>query len=92
MPLHLSKRLKDVSRNTQKKIQEQETIYLSDSIPLTTETTPNLKITKRIEIVTSDWAIGVSIFKYLFAGVRNFVGGCSEAMQKTMRDSLKMAL
>ena len=59
---------------------------------LTTETAPNLNITKRIEIVTAECAFGMNMFKDLFAGVRNVVGGRSEAVQKTMRDSRKTAL
>ena len=63
-----------------------------NSILLTTETAPNLNITKRIEIVTAECAFGMNIFKDLFAGVRNVVGGRSEAVQKTMRDSRRTAL
>ncbi|MDB2605508.1 heavy metal-binding domain-containing protein [Planktomarina temperata] len=63
-----------------------------NSITLTTETAPNLNITKRIEIVTAECAFGMNIFKDLFAGVRDIVGGRSEAVQKTMRDSRKTVL
>lgn len=63
-----------------------------DAILLTTETAPNLNITKRIEIVTAECAFGMNIFKDLFAGVRDIVGGRSEAVQQTMRDSRKTAL
>ena len=63
-----------------------------EAIMLTTETAPNLNITKRIEIVTAECAFGMNIFKDLFAGVRDIVGGRSEAVQKTMRDSRKIAL
>jgi len=63
-----------------------------DAITLTTETAPNLKIMKRIEIVTAECAFGMNAFKDLFAGVRNIVGGRSEAVQKTMRDSRRVAL
>lgn len=62
------------------------------SILLTTETAPNLNITKRIEIVTAECAFGMNIFKDLFAGVRDIVGGRSEAVQQTMRDSRKTVL
>ena len=34
----------------------------------------------------------MNIFKDLFAGVRDIVGGRSEAVQKTMRDSRKTVL
>ena len=63
-----------------------------DAITLTTETAPNLKIIKRIEIVTAEVAYGMNIFKDLFAGVRDIVGGRSEAAQKTMRDARRTAL
>lgn len=63
-----------------------------DAIILTTETAPNLNITDRIEIVTAECAFGMNMFKDLFAGVRDIVGGRSEAVQKTMRDSRRTAL
>lgn len=61
-------------------------------IMLTTETAPNLNITKRIEIVTAEVAYGMNIFKDLFASVRDVVGGRSEAVQATMRDARRTAL
>ena len=63
-----------------------------EAIVLTTETAPNLNITKRIEIVTAECAFGMNMFKDLFAGVRDIVGGRSEAVQQTMRDSRKTVL
>ena len=63
-----------------------------EAILLTTETAPNLNITKRIEIVSAEVAFGMHIFKDLFAGIRDIVGGRSEAIQKTMRDSRRTAL
>ena len=69
-----------------------EKLLAVEAIMLTTETAPNLNITKRIEIVTAECAFGMNMFKDLFAGVRNVVGGRSEAVQKTMRDSRKTVL
>lgn len=64
-----------------------------EAVMLTTETYPEgLKITKRIEIVTAECAFGMNVFKDLFAGVRDVVGGRSEAVQKTLRDSRRTAL
>lgn len=63
-----------------------------EAVLLTTETAPNLNITKRIEIVTAEVAYGMNIFKDLFAGVRDIVGGRSEAVQETMRDARRTAL
>ena len=63
-----------------------------EAVMLTTETAPNLNITKRIEIVTAECAFGMNIFKDLFAGVRDIVGGRSKAVQNTLRDSRRTAL
>ena len=63
-----------------------------NSIMLTTETAPNLNIKQRIEVITAECAFGMNIFRDLFSGVRDFVGGRSEAVQKTMRDSRRVAL
>ena len=63
-----------------------------EAVMLTTETAPNLNITKRIEIVTAECAFGMKIFKDLFAGVRDIVGGRSKAVQNTLRDSRRTAL
>ena len=64
-----------------------------EAVVLTTETYPErMKITDTIEIVTAECAFGMNIFKDLFAGVRDIVGGRSEAVQKTLRDSRRVAL
>ena len=64
-----------------------------EAVVLTTEAYPQgLTITRRIEVVTAECAFGMNIFKDLFAGVRDIVGGRSEAVQKTMRDSRRTAL
>ncbi len=64
-----------------------------NSVMLTTETYPEgLKITKRIEVVTAECAFGMNIFKDLFAGVRDIVGGRSKAVQKTLQDTRRTAL
>ena len=70
---------------------KQETAAIN-AIMLTTETAPSLNITRRIEIITAECAFGMNIFKDLFAGIRDIVGGRSEAVQKTMRDARKTAL
>lgn len=63
------------------------------AVMLTTESYPQgLTITKRIEVVTAECAFGMNIFKDLFAGVRDIVGGRSKAVQNTLRDSRRTAL
>lgn len=63
-----------------------------EAIMLTTETVLHLNITKRIEIVSAECAFGMNIFKDLFAGVRDIVGGRSKAVQDTMRDARRTVL
>ena len=64
-----------------------------EAIMLTTEAYPEgLRIGTRIEVVTAECAFGMNVFKDLFAGVRDIVGGRSEAVQKTLRDSRRVAL
>jgi uncharacterized protein YbjQ (UPF0145 family) len=84
-------RLKAEAKERQKASMIEESAQVN-AIMLTTETAPNLNITKRIEIVTAECAFGMNMFKDLFAGVRNVVGGRSEAVQQTMRDSRRTAL
>ena len=80
------------TKEQQKLDNEQELDTTIDAIMLTTEAAPNINITKRIEIITAECAFGMNIFKELFAGVRDIVGGRSKAVQKTMRDSRRTAL
>jgi uncharacterized protein YbjQ (UPF0145 family) len=62
------------------------------AILVTTEMQPDIRIRKRITIVTAEVAYGMNVFKDIFASVRNIVGGRSEAVQKTMRDARETVL
>ncbi|MBD9526209.1 YbjQ family protein [Paracoccus sp. PAR01] len=62
------------------------------AVLLTTETASDLRVVKRLDVVTAECAFGMNIFKDLFASARDFFGGRSEAVQKTMRDARKTAL
>lgn len=61
-------------------------------ILVTTEMQPNISIKQRLGIVSAEVAYGMNIFKDIFSSVRNIVGGRSEAIQKTMRDSRETVL
>lgn len=88
----INKSPEEIAALRAKKVEEVVRDKIITAIMLTTETAPNLNITKRIEIVTAECAFGMNIFKDLFAGVRDIIGGRSEAVQKTMRDSRRTAL
>lgn len=82
----------DLERFQARRSFEREKIAALNAIVLTTETAPNLNITKRIEIVTAECAFGMNIFKDLFASVRDIVGGRSKSVQNTLRDARRTTL
>lgn len=63
-----------------------------EAIMVTTETHPDIGISDRLGIVTAECAYGMNVFKDVFAGIRNIVGGRSKAVQQTMRDARETAL
>lgn len=73
----------------EKETQEQERY---NNIILTTESNPNLNISKRLEIITAECVFGMNIFRDFFTNVRNIFGGRSRASQKVLRDLRKKVL
>lgn len=63
-----------------------------NDIVLTTEMSPDLQIEERIEIITAECVFGMNIFKDLFTGVRDVVGGRSQSTQGVLRDARKTVL
>jgi len=58
-------------------------------------TTPDLQgrtITDYVGIVTGEVIVGANIFKDLFAGIRDIVGGRSGSYESTLRDARQQAL
>jgi len=58
-------------------------------------TTPNLegrKITKYYGIVSGEAILGANIFKDLFAGIRDIVGGRSAAYERELRQAKEIAM
>ena len=59
---------------------------------LTTESAPNLKIVRRIDIVTAECVYGMNIFKDIFASLSDTFGGRNKSIQNTLRDARTTAL
>lgn len=58
-------------------------------------TTPNIegkKITKYLGLVSGEAILGANIFKDLFAGIRDIVGGRSAAYEKELRHAKNIAI
>ena len=63
-----------------------------EAIMVTTETHPDIGISARLGVITAECAYGMNVFKDVFAGIRNIVGGRSKAVQQTMRDARETVL
>ncbi len=50
------------------------------------------RVIDTIEVITAECVFGMNIFRDMFAGLRDFVGGRSDATQKVLRDSRKTCL
>jgi uncharacterized protein YbjQ (UPF0145 family) len=58
-----------------------------EKIILTTETySKDFEIKERLGIISSETALGMNIFRDLFAGIRDIVGGKSVSTQKILKD------
>lgn len=58
-------------------------------------TTPNIegkKIVKYLGLVSGEAILGANIFKDIFAGIRDIVGGRSAAYEKELRRTKEIAL
>ena len=62
------------------------------AIILTTESSHNLDITERLEIITAECVLGMNIFKDIGSSLRDLVGGRNEAYQTALRDARKAVL
>jgi uncharacterized protein YbjQ (UPF0145 family) len=61
-------------------------------IIVTTPTMDGKRITKYLGLVTGDAILGANIFRDLFAGIRDIVGGRSAAYEKELRQAKRIAL
>lgn len=79
-----------------KQLREKEVSKLEninqETVLLTTETQPNLKIIKRLDVITAECAYGMNVFKDIFASFSDTFGGRSNSIQNTLRDARKVVL
>ena len=61
-------------------------------IVTTTNTLDTHEIKKYLGIVTGETIIGANLFKDIFAGIRNIVGGRSGSYEKVLREAKDIAL
>ncbi len=61
-------------------------------IVTTTNDVPNREISQTLGVVAGEAVLGANVFRDLFAGIRDFVGGRAGGYQKVLRDGRNMAL
>ena len=59
---------------------------------LTTPTIEGKKVEKYLGLVSGEAILGANIFKDLFAGIRNIVGGRAAAYEKELRKAKEIAI
>ncbi|HEX9701683.1 MAG TPA: heavy metal-binding domain-containing protein [Rhodospirillales bacterium] len=66
---------------------------IAKDIVLTTETVlTGYTVEERLEVITAECVFGMNIFRDMFAGIRDVLGGRSAASQKVLRDSRRTCL
>lgn len=58
-----------------------------NKIIVTTETSINLEIERRIDLISSECIYGINIVKDLFSGIRDIVGGNIVSLEKSLKDA-----
>ena len=83
----------DADKQEKALIDESYRIIRSPSeVILTTETASNLKVIKRLDVITAECAYGMNIFKDILTNLTDTFGGRSNSIQNTLRDARKTAL
>jgi uncharacterized protein YbjQ (UPF0145 family) len=78
---------------TEAEVKTQKRDEAIEKIPLTTTLEfPEYEIQNTLEIITAECVFGMNIFRDMFAGIRDLVGGRSDATQKVLRDARKTCL
>lgn len=58
----------------------------------TTDSVAGFEVDETLGIVTAEWVGGVNLFRDLFAGVRDIVGGRSDSLESALREGREICL
>ncbi|MCA3692729.1 MULTISPECIES: heavy metal-binding domain-containing protein [Aquidulcibacter] len=61
-------------------------------IVTTTDSVEGRKVTHYLGVVAGEAVIGANVFRDLFAGIRDVIGGRSGAYEKTLREARQVAI
>ena len=59
---------------------------------VTTDSVDGRRVARHLGLVTGDAILGANIFRDLFAGIRDIVGGRSAAYERELREAKRIAL
>lgn len=65
---------------------------MREMVVLTTDEVPGKQITRTYGLVSGEAILGANLFKDLFAGIRDIVGGRSAAYEKELRKARDVAI
>lgn len=88
---HADHEAKELARQTESSVRSKME-EAAERVMLTTETSHNLPVADRLDIVSAEVVIGMHVFKDLAAAVRDTFGGRSAATQNGLRDARRTAL
>ena len=79
----------DVAQKVEKEEKEEKKSnkLIYDSIMITTENVIDIPIEKRIEVIFAEYVYGLNVIKDFFTGIRDFVGGRVNSIEKPIRDT-----
>lgn len=89
---HLREQANDEQALIEREAPRQVDQSILGSIILTTESSPNLPISERLDIVTAEVVIGMHLFKDIASAFSDTFGGRSKTMQKGLREARITAL
>ncbi len=78
---------KRIQNEAKLRIWESKNDYLLNTIIISTETTINLNVTKRLGVITSQRIYGINIIKDFFAFVRDIVGGRINSLEISLNEA-----
>ena len=65
----------------------------ASKLPMTTtHLLPSAEITRTVDVISAECAYGMNVFKDLFTGITDVVGGRSATTQNTLRDARKAVM
>jgi len=78
----------NLSKEKQKRLSQlQQNKNILDTIIITTETSVDLEIDYRMEVISAECIYGINIIKDFFSSIRDVIGGNIKSLEKSLKDA-----